>query len=257
VWRGVYVAADVPDSVRLRAAALALTLPRHAVSCQATAAALLDLPGRPADDRVHVAVPPGVRTVRPRRGVVPHETAAAHDAVACDGLRVTYPARTWLDLAPLLDHERLVVLGDAAWRRDPGFADAIDERMAGGVGRRGVRRARAARVALRPGVDSPPETRTRLVLVAAGLPEPLVNADVLDHTGAWLARPDLSWPRWRVAVEYEGDHHRTDRAQWRRDLGRDAVLQANGWLVLRVGADDLVRPDRLVARVRAALASRA
>jgi hypothetical protein len=110
---------------------------------------------------------------------------------------------------------------------------------------------------LRPGVDSPPETRTRLVLVAAGLPEPLVNADVLDHTGAWLARPDLSWPRWRVAVEYEGDHHRTDRAQWRRDLGRDAVLQANGWLVLRVGADDLVRPDRLVARVRAALASRA
>jgi very-short-patch-repair endonuclease len=165
---------------------------------------------------------------------------------------VTSPVCTWLDLAALLGPDELVVLGDAAWRA-PAFGRDVDARLAAASGRRGVRNARAARARLRQGVDSPQESRLRLVVGDAALPEPDVNVDVYDGTGAWLARPDLSWPRQRVAVEDEGDHRRTNQAQWRRDIGRDAALQAAGWAVLRVTASDLQQPDRIVARIRAAL----
>ncbi|WP_147375385.1 hypothetical protein [Jiangella rhizosphaerae] len=41
--------------------------------------------------------------------------------------------------------------------------------------------------------------------------------NVIDETGAWLARPDLSYPHLKIAIEYDGDHHRTDQRQWRHD----------------------------------------
>ena len=69
--------------------------------------------------------------------------------------------------------------------------------------------------------------------------------------------PDLAYPRERIAFEYEGDVHRTDRATWMRDLTRRERMEAAGWRVIRVTAADVfAHPDALVARVRRILASR-
>jgi very-short-patch-repair endonuclease len=100
------------------------------------------------------------------------------------------------------------------------------------------------------------ETRLRLLLVRAGLPAPCVNRDVVED-GAWLARPDLSYPLQRIAIEYEGDHHRTDRRQWKRDKARRRLLEDHGWLVIEVIDDDVYKtPELTVARVRAARTAR-
>ncbi|WP_375488120.1 DUF559 domain-containing protein, partial [uncultured Mycobacterium sp.] len=58
----------------------------------------------------------------------------------------------------------------------------------------------------------------------------------------------------KVAVEYDGDQHRSDRSQYSWDIRRLEMLERRGWIVIRVMATD--RPADIVRRVRAALARR-
>lgn len=55
-------------------------------------------------------------------------------------------------------------------------------------------------------------------------------------------RVDLVWAEAKVAVEYDGDQHRTDRRQWREGVERDAALRAEGWTVIRVTVDVFQEP---------------
>jgi len=43
----------------------------------------------------------------------------------------------------------------------------------------------------------------------------------------------------RLAIEVDGLHHLSDPAAYRRDRRKDALLQENGYLVLRFLAQDL------------------
>lgn len=114
---------------------------------------------------------------------------------------------------------------------------------------------RAALDDIRPGTDSGMETRTRLVLAGAGI-ELVVNRAVRDATGRFLALPDLSDPAARVVVEYDGDVHRVDRRTWRRDIARRQALEAAGWRVVTVTADDVLRhPERVITWTSAARAA--
>jgi len=118
---------------------------------------------------------------------------------------------------------------------------------------RGIVRCREAIDLVRPGTDSSMETRTRLLLVQAGLPCPQVNVPAYDDAGRFLALPDLSYPELRIAIEYDGDVHRTDPATWRRDVERRQRLEDAGWIIVTATADDVLRfPERLVRRARAA-----
>jgi hypothetical protein len=248
VFTDVYVSADAPDTLELRARALALASAPDAAFTGRTSALLRGLPVRD-DGRLHVIVPGG-RTVPDRRdGVSPHEGLREADVVDLHGLRVLDAATTWVALAAELRREDLVVLGEAVlsegWARPEQLAVAVTA----AAGRRGVVLARACLPLLRDRVDSPQETRTRLTLVDGGLPCPVVNPDVLDDWGEWIGRPDLAYLDLKVAIQYEGDVHRTNRRRWMQDVGRDAVLEDHGWVVIRVTADDLRRPDLLVARV--------
>lgn len=56
------------------------------------------------------------------------------------------------------------------------------------------------------GAQSPYETRTRLVLLAAGLPRPDTQLVVRDR-GRFVARLDMGWAAWKVAVEFDGAQH--------------------------------------------------
>lgn len=102
---------------------------------------------------------------------------------------------------------------------------------------------------VRSGVDSRRETQLRLLLVAGGLPEPDLDVEVAVGAGIVL-HPDLSYRTWRVAFEYEGDIHRTDPKQWRRDIERRELLESAGWRVIRVTVDDLDNGVVFLDRVR-------
>jgi very-short-patch-repair endonuclease len=66
-----------------------------------------------------------------------------------------------------------------------------------------------------------------------------------------VAVVDMGWEAVKVAVEYEGDHHRTDRRQFNRDIARlDALSTELGWIVIRVTAEDV--PGGILRRVAAA-----
>jgi very-short-patch-repair endonuclease len=60
----------------------------------------------------------------------------------------------------------------------------------------------------------------------------------------------MAYPGIRLAIEYDGETHRTqERAM--RDLERQAYLSAAGWKVLRfTAAQVLGRPSWVAARVR-------
>jgi hypothetical protein len=181
----------------------------------------------------------------------PQETQARED-----GLRTTTPARTWLDRAASLDLVELVVLADAILRRGLVTDDELQRAVRRWAGRPGAARSRRALTLVEPATDSPMETRLRLLLLLAGLPRPVANCDVVAH-GAWIARPDLSFPELKIAIEYDGDHHRVSRRQWQNDIGRRRVLEDEGWLVLVFTADDVLRRRAdTVRRVRSALAQR-
>jgi very-short-patch-repair endonuclease len=97
------------------------------------------------------------------------------------------------------------------------------------------------------------ESRTRVVLVTAGFPEPELNQDIFSATGAWLGRVDMLWRRARVVGEYEGDGHRSERRRWRADIERVRRMEAAGFRVIRITADDIATTrsrEALVALVR-------
>ncbi len=115
---------------------------------------------------------------------------------------------------------------------------------------KGIAQVREQIERMRPGTDSSTETRARLALVAANLPCPRVNEVVLDPRGGYVKRVDLAYPNYRIAIEYDGDHHRTDREQWQDDIRRRRALEALGWTVIVIVAQDLRDPTAFVNRVR-------
>jgi len=112
--------------------------------------------------------------------------------------------------------------------------------------------ARRAAAMVRRRVDSPGETKLRLCLVLAGLPEPQCNI-TLGTDDYPLGKVDLLLDAYRLIIEYEGDHHRTDKRHWNVDIGRVEEFTAEGYRVLRVTADHLHRARALVNRVHTAL----
>jgi hypothetical protein len=118
---------------------------------------------------------------------------------------------------------------------------------------RGLRRLRAALPLIDPGAASPKETWLRLLLIDAGLPVPATQIPVQQ---GWrvIAFLDMGWEEYKVAVEYDGDHHRANRRQYARDQDRLRTLEERGWLVVRVIVED--KPKDVVRRAREALARR-
>lgn len=212
----------------------------------ATAAMLLHLPLPEEPVEVHVLAPTGATRAR-GRGVVGHVASAAPGILVHDGFPVVAPAVVWCQLAIELSTYDLVAVGDAIVTghrrgtvRDPALATIDDLRDA--AERWGSRRGRANLAAALPrvrvGAESPKETHLRLILVDAGLPEPVPNASVELPDGT-VVHPDLAYPELRIAIEYLGDIHRTDRRRWQEDVRRRRRLTAAGWHVVEVTADDL------------------
>lgn len=98
------------------------------------------------------------------------------------------------------------------------------------------------------------ESETRALLHFAGLPVPEVNTGAVAPDDATRIG-DLVFRRWGVVVEYEGEHHQVDRAQYVKDIERYASLRRAAVPYVQVTKEKLARPRRLALEVYDALAA--
>jgi hypothetical protein len=105
-------------------------------------------------------------------------------------------------------------------------------------GHRGMRNARLALDLVDSGAESPRETWLRLLLIRAGFPRPTTQIPVYDAYGQLVAILDMGWQDIKVAVDYEGDQHRTDRRRFNKDIRRAEAVTELGWIDVRVTAED-------------------
>jgi hypothetical protein len=191
-------------------------------------------------------------------GIVLHSDALADDETCIiDGIPATTPARTAFDIGRRRGLEVAVIRLDALMQATKLKTPDIDLLVERHAGARGIVQLRNAISLADAGAESPQETRTRLLLVAAGMPPPTTQIDVYDADGYFVARLDMGWPQYKVGVEYDGAQHWTDASQRSRDIDRMAELNALRWTIVRVSSEMLRhRPATVVARVRSALRER-
>lgn len=187
-------------------------------------------------------------------GIVVHSyDLGAREICTVNGIRITTPGRTAFDIGRSSPPNRSIPILDA-------LANATNFKVSDVValadakpGARGVRQLRSVLNLVDGGAESPQESRVRLLLVRAGLPRPETQIEFTDEFGITRIRVDMGWRKWRVAVEYDGIQHWSDRYQRSWDIDRIAMLEAMGWAIVRVSAEMLSRPDVIIERVRGKL----
>lgn len=199
-----------------------------------------------------------------RPHVIVHRMKLYEDEVTVvDGIPVTTPERTWLDMAEMLTIDELVAMGDSCVRiprlslegREAPLCSIEDlQRMIDRhKGKRGLRKAKEAIKFIRVGADSPQESMLRLALVRAGLPEPELKVPIVSSDGTRHHEPDLSYRKYRIGVEYEGEHH-SEEGQIVRDIARSERYAELGWTEIRISKRHMMDEAKpAVAKVRAAL----
>ncbi|MGX9898687.1 hypothetical protein ACW0JT_00265 [Arthrobacter sp. SA17] len=255
--------ADLPLSVRVRPF---LEVNIGCAASHLTAAELFSLPRRRqkgATLTYHVARQEGTAHLD-RPHVIVHRMKLCEDEISVvDGIPVTTPERTWLDMAEMLTVDELVAMGDSCVRtprlslegRDVPLCSIADLRrmIDRHKGKRGLRKAKEAIKFIRLGADSPQESLLRLALVRAGLPEPELNVPIVSSDGTRHHEPDLSYRKYKIGVEYEGDHH-SEEGQIVRDIARSERYAQLGWTEIRISKRHMMEEAKpAVAKVRGAL----
>ncbi|WP_345892137.1 DUF559 domain-containing protein [Mycolicibacterium sphagni] len=244
IYKDVYLPRDVELTALLRARAAWLAT--GATLCGVSAAAAfgtkwLDASAPAEILRADRHTPPGI---------VVHSWDLAPDETCLAGsMTVTTAARTAFDIGRYNPPARAIPILDAllnATGIKPAAVQALANRYPGA---RGVARLRSVLELVDGGAESPQETRLRLLIVGAGLPPPETQIGFRDLR----IRVDMGWREWKVAVEYDGVQHWTDRKQRTWDIERIEQLEAAGWVVVRVSAEMMSRPKVIVERITAKL----
>lgn len=247
--RGVYLLGhpSTPEIGRLAGAILACG-PLALLSHRAAAFlwGLLPLLPGPMD----VSLPQ--RHGRNRPGIRVHRAAALgrRDRRRRDGLPVTSPARTLLDLAESEPPAELEAALNAARTARLITQSELGVLLARSVGHRGLAqlaplfRAQTTNEFSR----SRAERIMRRLIERAGLPTPRRNVVVHGH------ELDLFWPELALNVEVDGYTWHSTRSQLDSDRDRDTFLAAHGIQVIRFTRSQLLEPALVVARLSAAIA---
>jgi hypothetical protein len=249
---GVYVAAQAPDSIELRAAALRLVVPADAVVTDRSAGWLhgAEMILAPND---HLAVPPVSVFVNRRGARLRNDITESGqrflrraDVMEVHRLEVTTPLRTACDLGRLLTRDGAFAALDTMLRLGVFDRDALWDAAQRHRGMRGVCQLRAFVPLADPRSESPAESVTRLRWYDAGvLPRPELQIEVERPFASsyWI---DLGVEALRFGVEYDGEEwHRRTPEQRERDQRRRAWLHdERGWLIAAVTKDNVFGPDR-------------
>jgi very-short-patch-repair endonuclease len=250
--KDVYVPRDAELTAVLRAKACWLRSRRRGVLAGFSASALHG--SKWIDPTLPAAIIDTNR--RPAARVQIWEERIEGDEIAVvSGMRVCTRARTALDLARRYPADTAIADIDAlaqAVELKPADIDLLVERY---TGRRGMKRARAALELIDSGAQSRKESWLRLLLMRAGFPRLQTQIPVRNEWGWAEAYLDMGWEDIKVAVEYDGDQHRSSRYQYVKDIRRLEMLERYGWTVVRVIAED--HRNDIIRRVWEARASRA
>lgn len=250
LFPGVYVNRDAEVSARMRAEAAWLWSKRRGILAGRSAAAMHRvkwLDSRAPAELLHPNrhPPNGIRTWA--------DTVDDSELTVIDGITVTSPVRTALDLARRIPLPRAVAAVDAlANETHLKVADVelLAERYRG---RHGIRRARNVLALVDPGAESPRETWLRLLVMRNGFPPPTTQIPVLDAYGQLVAVLDMGWEHIKVALDYEGVHH-GEPSRFKRDIRRHDALTDLGWIDIRVTSEDT--EARILDRLERAWAAR-
>lgn len=255
IFYGVYIAARVPDHPLIRTQAALIVHPADAFASHFTAGRVYGVP-LPVHALEHVTV--SKKSDRTERdGIQCHVSTPGFGGVTVvDGVRVSSACAMFIELASYLTLVDLVVVGDALVRLKRvssdqlrAFCDASDARFA--------RAAQRAAAYVRAKVDSPMETRLRMLIILAGLPEPEVNHEIRDDFGNVIMCFDLSYPGIKLIIEYDGRQHAKNTKQWLHDVKRRERLDETGWRIVIVTSEGIYRkPAETISRVWRALQQR-
>jgi very-short-patch-repair endonuclease len=254
----VYRLAGTPTTWRQRAIAACLYMGPHSALSYRAAAVLRGLAGFKRA-RMEVTVP----TSRNRSGShqirihVQGDLIPEEDITTIDGIPVTKPARTLLDLATVEKEDVIEQCLDDALRRrlvslpflERWLADPRRKRHRGA---RVLQRLVDARATI--GVtESPLETQVLRLLRDAGLPIPRLQYVVQDGD-RFIARLDFAYPDDLVAIEADGFRYHDQRQRFDDERARGNEIEAMGWHVLRITSQHLEQDsDGVVTWVRRAL----
>jgi len=233
IWHGTYCFGEPTDDLRLRGLDLVCGTP--VAVCLSTAAAEFgfDTEEPPA---LHVLNPPG-HQLRPADGLVVHRRDGAPLVMAGDRL-ATSPAWTAVEVARALSRPRAFATLDAALRTGTCTRAEIWRAAVRQAGRRGIVAVRELLPLADGRAESPMESGARLAMIDGGLPIPELQYEVIDGNGE-RRRLDFAWPKYRVAVEYDGVDWHSDPDAVRNDRRRRLALQDIGWIVISIVFDDV------------------
>ncbi len=250
IFRDVYVPKQSEPSLEDRIVGAWLWSRRRAVVAGSAAAALHGAAWVDADASIELVG----KSSRPQRGVVVRDETLESDEITwVRRLPVTTVVRTAFDLGRHLPRGEAVARLDALMRVTTFSIADVNVLAQRHKGARGLRNLGAALSLVDGGAESPKETWLRLLLLDAGLPKPESQIPLL-RGGRLVAVFDLGWDEYKVAAEYDGDYHRSDRRRFVKDIDKIGIAEDQGWIVIRVVAEH--RPRAIVSRVYGALTRR-
>ena len=243
MFRGVYIPKRATPSLRDRTVGAWLTSDRKGVIAGVAASALHGAEWVDDNEPVEILVDERRR----QSGLIIRMDRLADDEVTTVAdLPVTTTARTAFDLGRYQKRSAAIARLDALMRAAPFSTDEVSMLMQRYGPVRGVRQLRDLLPLVDPGAASPRESWLRLLLIDNGFPIPETQIPVLDG-GVPFAYLDMGWRHIQLAVEYDGDQHRTDRPQYVKDIRRHPKIEMRGWEVVRVIAED--RESEILERV--------
>ncbi|MDO3635268.1 endonuclease domain-containing protein [Mycolicibacterium arseniciresistens] len=233
VMPDVYVERRAEPSLHRRTTAAWLWTQREGVIAGLAAASLHG--SKWVDDDVPVELI--WRNARTPTGVITRaDTLIEDEVLTLDGLLVTSAARTGFDLGRRGPFVTAVARLDALIRATDIKTVDIEILAAAHRHTRGLRQLERALDLVDAGAESPQETRLRLLLIRNGFPRPRTQIPVLSPDGYRTYYLDMGWEDRKLAVEYDGDHHRTSKELYAYEIRRAEDIATMGWHVIRVAA---------------------
>ena len=186
--------------------------------------------------------------------VTRNERIAPDEWRELDGISVASPARTAFDLGRYRPEYDALARMDALMRAQPFSAEDVMLLAKRYRGARGVARLKAVLPFVDGGAESPRESWWRKLVLDSGLPRPCTQIRVVDERGAHIRFLDFGWEDYKVAVEYDGGQHQSDRQQYLKDRRVLPVLRRLDWHVTVVVKED--DPVRVIERLGRAMHDR-
>lgn len=263
LFTGVYLSSEVEVTTAVRGQAARLVTNPNSVLCDRTAAWIL---GVDVLRYAELDVPPPLESYV-LRGHDPTDRRELHggtrdllpeDWFEIEGVRVTTPVRTAVDLACKLPRREAMAALDALARAYDLTREELSQLLARRYfRRRGVVQARQLVPLVDKRAESQPESWTRLEIVDRDLPPPQLQWWV-NVNGVPTYRLDLAYPHARVAIEYDGEEFHSSPEARERDRVRRQWLRDHGWTVIVLTKESFLgdAPDAWIRELCQALGMR-